>query len=179
MHLSSRSSTPEHQRPLPHVGFWLKRRCHPPHSVSSTVSCISSLIGPLLTLFPLPPSWQILPRPPESTTGPLPPPELGSATSSMTHRHSASTSPPPCPTAAPYDAGALGADLITPKPRGDLPVGVLVLRCCHGPARPAMPLDQAKPRGRGPNSSTTLCAGSFFYFRLDLNPMIQPNFKYS
>jgi hypothetical protein len=152
MHLSFRFATPEHQRPLPHAGFGPEHHHHPPHSVSSTVSCISLSIGPPLTLFPLPPSWQITPRPPESTAGR--PPPLNTA-SSMTHHHGASSTQPPCPTATPHDAGAWGADLITPKlpmsscrprhrgrpGRGDRPVGTPTLRCWHGPARPAMPLD--------------------------------------
>jgi hypothetical protein len=39
-----------HRGPLPQVRFESKRRRHPPHSVSSTLSGISSLLGTILTL---------------------------------------------------------------------------------------------------------------------------------
>jgi hypothetical protein len=138
-----------HQGPLPHIGFGSEHRHHPPHSVRSTLSVISSSIGPLLTVFPFPPSWQITLRPPESTV--VHPPSTNTITSLMTHRHSASPSPPTCPTAMPHNAGARGADLIASRPsvsshpqrhhrrpeHGDHPMGAPTLSCWHGPARPS------------------------------------------
>jgi hypothetical protein len=138
-----------HQGPLPHIGFGSEHRRHLPHSVRSTLSVISSSIGPLLTVFPFPPSWQITLWPPESTA--VRPPSTNTITSSMTRRHSASPFPPTCPTPVPHDAGARGADLIASRPpvsshplrhhgrpeHGDHPMGAPALSCWHGPARPS------------------------------------------
>jgi hypothetical protein len=65
---------PHRRAPLPRVLVALKsdavvgHRGPLPHSMSSTLSGVLLSIGPLLTLFPLPPSWQLTPRPLESTS---------------------------------------------------------------------------------------------------------------
>jgi hypothetical protein len=57
-----------HQGPLPHAGFGSEHCCRLPHPVSSTLLCISSSIGALLTL-PFPPRCRRNCRSPPPSTG--------------------------------------------------------------------------------------------------------------
>jgi hypothetical protein len=153
MHLGFHSATPEHQRPLPHAGFGPKRRRQLPHSVISTVLCISSLIRPLLTVFPLPPSWQITPLPLEFAASRLPPPNTAARTRIG---HLIDDPSPRCVHVPTTLSGCRatrrrcsGCGPQCAEATGELPPVVpprapRALRCWHGPARPVVPLGQAE-----------------------------------